>query len=51
MYECEDYEDFYQVGYQEEQDIITVKANVCDFIDYPDESVNLLKCDAFYEDK
>lgn len=37
MYDCENYEDYVQVGYQ--------SADVCEYIDYPDESVDMLKCD------
>lgn len=48
MYDCENYEDYVQVGYQDEHDIITVSADVCEYIDYHDESVDMLKCDAFY---
>ena len=50
MYEGENYEDYVQVGYQDECDIITVSADVCEYIDYPDECVDFLKCDAYCEE-
>lgn len=46
--EFEDYEN-YEVKEQEEGTSISVFADVCDILE-PEEAIDMLKCDAFYEE-
>ena len=49
MHEGENYE-AYQINEQKEGSAISVFADVSDYIDPEDSGVDMLKCDAFYEE-
>ena len=48
LYESENYEN-YVINEQEEGTSISVFADVCDILE-PEEAVDMLKCDAYYEE-